>query len=85
MGATPTSKPKVSAEATDRATCLYETEWQISDAVANVSQQAALSKRRMLLVPHQSLHSRRENSFVWEDTRDPARSVTVLLFFESPE
>lgn len=82
VGAVPAAKPKATAEAIDRATCLYETEWQVAEAAiasGDTVVELELPKRRMLSVPKSRAASTCGTSLVWRDSLEPSKSVVVRI------
>ena len=75
----PTARqPVVSSETFDKATCLYENEWQIVDVKSlQGSAIPALPAKRVLPMPLQRQQRLNASIFLWLDSRQPENSQSV--------
>lgn len=73
----PPPKATVPAEVLDRATCLYETEWQIVEAATPPQPAMQLPKKRLSLAPTSKFSSTPGSIFVWSSSKETSESLMV--------
>ena len=89
VGMVPATAPKaavVSSEAVDRATCMYETEWQTTDVISALSSQSTPGRaEKRVLIPHK--RGLVANDFMWTDDTKPQQFslVSVILLPNTDE
>ena len=84
VGAVPPAAPKpaaASSETIDRATCLYETQWQVTEGVSSSGKDVFSSlPQKQLLLPQKSNILPME--FMWTSAGSPERPRLVNLSSE---
>lgn len=69
------AKAAMSSKTMDRATCLYETEWQVTESVFPYAKDGLGITKKHLLRPQQ--HTIMPNDFLWASAEDPGKVQLV--------